>query len=836
MFIERARALSTVAVRRSSRKQTRNNFLRNKVLRITFLAVVCTLIYDLAIPIGLQTQRRLSVCSEQRVTCFDLSVCLSGFCSLWRRQHWYYREAVRWRTYDLSDLRSAQFDSLRDAIYKGKDGLFKPVLGKFNMQDLCSPACLSGRTFENKYLRDQKCLNSNYLRDVLAVDYTKGSRRSLAVVVPYYTGDLPQLPHLFSKKLCEITTDAGLITISISKRAQFDHLNDIPHTSCFQSVDHVVLKSSLSLNYALGAPVTFQSLLRHKLETLTQFDYFMWLEPDNIPLKDGWLEELITISRQNTPYLIKGAAPASLDEQALKNILRAENVTMTSHFMHINGNALYGSWNKVFLELLHDVVTSLIYNQRILDHKKHAFDSFISWFLVNDACTFKALSAYIVYSNFILNSPRLHVIADHSDSATLFIHKPKSCAMPSNMDIYGAFISQTDVECYNSMDEKTFQFMAERNFDHKNLPRTFKADSVPVRRPGREMSTCLETYQGFKSFEQLFSEASDEECRDAVLRAKLNDSQSKKILIVFVFSSKQWQELDYAISRWRSSFSPCDGTTTDKFGLLFIQSDPARLSIYDKLSAFLESHRSLLTCFAKPKFQFVEIPDTEDGYQYGPPMMFREMMLGKSSAGFDYALQLEPDVLPIQKNWLDRVSEAVRDDFWVKGSLGLYFDQDDWQQGCIQGISLGRGKAIRTGPIGPRLLHINGNALYSLSDEFKSLVEDFFDSAKESPYGLCERQDRMRCSLSGLCSGSFDTSLAEFMLLSAKLPQHLTKYRFSDLFVNDVSEFIPLSRLKYSTVFMHKPWKSTEVLRTMSQRDNRLIPLVNELDEILYKI
>ena len=739
-----------------------------------------------------------------------------------------------WRTYDIGDLRSAQFDNLRDAIYKRNASMYKPILGKFDAEDLCSPACLSGSKFENTYLRDQKCLNSGYLHDVLAVDYTKGSRRSLAVIVPYHTGDVSQLPRLFSKRPCKLITDAGLITISVSKRVQINGLNEIPYTSCFQSVEHVFLTSATSLDYALGAPVTFQSLLRHKLETLTQFDYFMWLEPDNFPLNDGWLEELITVSRQNAPYLIKGAAPASIDEQLLKNTLRRENVPLTSHLMHINGNALYGSWNKVFLELLHDIVTSHLYNKELLDRKKHAFDSFISWFLVNDACTFKALSAYIVYSNFILNSPRLlHPITNHFDSATLFVHKPKSCATSSSVDIYDAFISQTDVQCYNSMDEKTFQFMAERDFDHMNLPTSFKADSVPIRQPEHEINTCLESYSGTKPFEQLFTEVSDDGCKDPVLSTQLNNWQSKKILIVFVFSSKQWHKLAYAISRWqRPSFSPCEGSTKDEFGLFFIQSDPVHLNIYKKLSAFLKSHRSLLSCFSERKFQLVSIPDTEDGYQYGPPMMFKEMMLGNSSVGYDYALQIEPDVLPIQKHWLDRVSEAVRDDFWVKGSLGLYFDSDDWHQGCVQGISLSRGQALRVGPIGPRLLHINGNALYSLSHEFKSLVKDFFDNAIVSPYGLCERRDRLTCSPSGLCSGSFDTSLAEFLLMSSKLPQHLTKYRFSDFFINDVSEFIPLSHLKPSTVFMHKPWKSKEVLRTMSYQNDQLIPLVTELDEI----
>ena len=289
---------------------------------------------------------------------------------------------------------------------------------------------------------------------------------------------------------------------------------------------------------------------------------------------------------------------------------------------------------------------------------------------------------------------------------------------------------------------------------------------------------------------------------------RTRSSARRKILVAIVFCRKQLADVFAAVKRWNAQHvRPCEHYTDD-FGLLFVQSDPdTRNSTKEELFDFLYKNGEAVRCFSTIRFSFTSTGF--DGYHAGPAQMFKETMLGDGSAGFDYVYQMEPDIYPIRPLWLTRLASYASGDFWVKGSVGLYFDHSEADAAFVDKVGDGND-AILIGPVGYRLLHINGNALYSLSPDFKSCLRMFFETMESKAHGLpcTSRKNRMVCS-DGVCHGSFDTTLAEYLISvvpSGKL--FSTRYLFSPLVFNGLSE-IPISILPDETLFAHKPWYSS---------------------------
>jgi hypothetical protein len=83
--------------------------------------------------------------------------------------------------------------------------------------------------------------------------------------------------------------------------------------------------------------------------------------------------------------------------------------------------------------------------------------------------------------------------------------------------------------------------------------------------------------------------------------------------------------------------------------------------------------------------------------------MFEKLLLGNIISGDKgYALYMEPDLLPVQSNWLSILLHDIKvaRTFWIKGSI---FRGDMTQVA---------GKSYF-----PNLMHINGNAIYNLCCE-----------------------------------------------------------------------------------------------------------------------
>ena len=281
-----------------------------------------------------------------------------------------------------------------------------------------------------------------------------------------------------------------------------------------------------------------------------------------------------------------------------------------------------------------------------------------------------------------------------------------------------------------------------------------------------------------------------------------------KILVAIVFGGKQLNQVFAAVQRWQSEHvRPCS-QITDDFGVLFVQSDPDEVNNSTRVSVldFVQQHADAVRCFSKIHFSFVKV--AFDDYFAGPAPMFREIILGNYSKGYDFAFQMEPDILPIRAMWLERLHAETSRNFWVKGSAGIYFDSVEADVAYITTVGTSKD-AIIIGPVGHRILHINGNALYSLSRQFREVIRKFYDNveARVCNFPCPHRKHRMEC-VASRCFGSFDTTLIEFLMTVEPLPSLFSYYYvYSPFVINGVSG-IPIMKLPDSTLFVHKPWRS----------------------------
>ena len=139
-----------------------------------------------------------------------------------------------------------------------------------------------------------------------------------------------------------------------------------------------------------------------------------------------------------------------------------------------------------------------------------------------------------------------------------------------------------------------------------------------------------------------------------------NKANTRRLVVVIVTTPKQDAKLLYAISRWeRANFAPCRRRSEKgNFGLMLIQSGLAHENHLAQLASRVSQYDSVQKCFSEVTHTFVTLPT--DGYHDGPANMFKEIILGDNTIGFDYAMQLEPDVFPITQNWLSKLLELTR--------------------------------------------------------------------------------------------------------------------------------------------------------------------------------
>ena len=306
-----------------------------------------------------------------------------------------------------------------------------------------------------------------------------------------------------------------------------------------------------------------------------------------------------------------------------------------------------------------------------------------------------------------------------------------------------------------------------------------------------------------------------------------------RIALMMPITPKQYKKAIRGVRLWaKDHFFPCRTISTAGHDvpvytatLAIVQSGGTKSAAKEFLT-ILEKMEDLNACFSKITHAIVTLPKGREDYEYGPGTLFMEMMSGNMfQQHYSHVMQIEPDVLPVQPYWLDRIAMETQDstDFWMKGSLGMYFDKDDSIGGCV----LGDPRFCRMEALGPRLLHINGNALYNLRDvSFRKVIEDMAVYSRNTETDISEeallrdefpvtRGARMVCQVQRLekektkrwlCKGSFDSTLFEYIFGSLdRMQRCLPRLRVSEFMMNHLNlRQLSMDDIPATTVLVHK--------------------------------
>jgi len=202
---------------------------------------------------------------------------------------------------------------------------------------------------------------------------------------------------------------------------------------------------------------------------------------------------------------------------------------------------------------------------------------------------------------------------------------------------------------------------------------------------------------------------------------------------------------------------------------------------------------AITKCFRKIDFLSAKLTDAQNRHPDGPCVQhfkLHHLLRGK----YDHFFQMEPDVLPIQDDWLDGLAYEVTlngpncDHWWMKGSMS----RCDGRYGLI---------AKR------RDFHINGNAMYCLGDprflDFFRRVQAFY------PAGAATGSRVAGCSTGRWAEGGWDHTFFQFRQDPANFDyaKHINhKFQLSPFIVNmceDEYDREALLRQEPATLLVH---------------------------------
>jgi len=187
-----------------------------------------------------------------------------------------------------------------------------------------------------------------------------------------------------------------------------------------------------------------------------------------------------------------------------------------------------------------------------------------------------------------------------------------------------------------------------------------------------------------------------------------------RLAVVVPFIKAQKKILFDALRQWGVSRRPCDTINKPEYkdymelffhyDLDFNDAD----GLLQEMVTVIKNMTWIKKCFSQVSFISANLTVMETvirqgkkGSHTGPNKMWKSIFYRPEFAGFDFWVQIEPDIFALRQNWLDRIYELVAfaiEDFWMKG---------------------GNNK-------NPKCLcyHIHGSAIYKLHDiEFLEVVE-----------------------------------------------------------------------------------------------------------------
>jgi hypothetical protein len=155
--------------------------------------------------------------------------------------------------------------------------------------------------------------------------------------------------------------------------------------------------------------------------------------------------------------------------------------------------------------------------------------------------------------------------------------------------------------------------------------------------------------------------------------------------VIVPFVPKQKKKLLQSLALW-SDFPPCSGRAHP-----FLSLRRPRLVFFvafvkegkeDRINAAFREEvvagipEAAAKCFEKVEWLEVGLTAEENVYPKGPNLMFEAMLRQANQSSYQYVMFMEPDVRPIQSNWLTQLvllCSWPQAHFWVKGILILRF-------------------------------------------------------------------------------------------------------------------------------------------------------------------
>lgn len=219
------------------------------------------------------------------------------------------------------------------------------------------------------------------------------------------------------------------------------------------------------------------------------------------------------------------------------------------------------------------------------------------------------------------------------------------------------------------------------------------------------------------------------------------------------------------------TFPPCSlSSTNDGGGLLqplkdlgrdvaltFALSDAPDPDFEEELlQHFADLPAEIRGCFGRVRVFFAALQGKQNSYILGSRNMFYYFL--NNTIGLDnphYALYMEPDMVPVRRNWLAALDASVRDPvapFWLRGSLFR-----------------GNLRAVINGPLFI-VLHINGNAIYNLADP--AFQQFIFEMMHHTLQG-------------GITQNAYDTDIFRYLVKEFGLVQEVShKFQYTNMIQN----------------------------------------------------
>ena len=250
--------------------------------------------------------------------------------------------------------------------------------------------------------------------------------------------------------------------------------------------------------------------------------------------------------------------------------------------------------------------------------------------------------------------------------------------------------------------------------------------------------------------------------------AQYNSPHSRQgsLAIVMPFIASQVDRLAVQWKEWDRLSPPCS-PATEKASLILHFDQVVTPDLKQQvLTLFHALKPETQACFESPVFLSADLAANENYHPVGPCIQFYstfEALYGQ----YDHFLQMEPDVFPIQKHWLDKIMDQTAkniegcEDFWMMGSPPVcsqsYMGAHNFQKGIND-------------------MHMNANALYCMKDagmlDYTWRVRQFYNG-----HG---------CS-SSLEQFAFDITMFQFRMDPRNLEYGasvMSKFRYTDVILN----------------------------------------------------